>query len=87
MPREQLVDAARALAARCAAIPRTTLAENKRCIALAGAPHGGGYAAEIAATRRLYEKPETRRRVSAFLDESERSDERDKGASNRKDCS
>jgi hypothetical protein len=35
----------------------------------------------------LYENPETRRRVSAFLDKSERSDERDKGASNRKDCS
>ncbi len=26
--------------------------------------------AEIAATRRLYENPETRRRVSAFLDKS-----------------
>jgi len=63
-----LQDAARAVAARSAAIPRCTLAENKRCIALASAPHGDGFAAEIAATRRLYENPETRRRVAAFLD-------------------
>jgi hypothetical protein len=56
------------VAARSAAIPRSTLAENKRCIALASAPHGDGFAAEIAATRRLYENPETRRRVAAFLD-------------------
>jgi len=68
VPRAQLADAARALAQRCAANPRTTLAENKRCIALASAAHGDGYAAEIAATRRLYENPETRRRVAAFLD-------------------
>jgi enoyl-CoA hydratase/carnithine racemase len=68
VPRAELPGAAQALAERCAAIPRTTLAENKRCIALASAPHGDGYAAEIAATRRLYENPETRRRVAAFLD-------------------
>jgi enoyl-CoA hydratase len=70
VPRERLADAARELAQRCAAIPRLALAENKRCIALAGAPRGEGYAAEIAATRRLYENAETRRRVSAFLDKS-----------------
>jgi hypothetical protein len=70
VPRAQLAEAAAALAARSAAIPRTTLAENKRCIALAGAAHGDGFAAEIAATRRLYENPETRRRVAAFLDKT-----------------
>ncbi len=68
VPRAQLGDAARALAQRCARIPRVALAENKRCIALASAPHGDGFAAEIAATRRLYEHPETRRLVSAFFD-------------------
>jgi enoyl-CoA hydratase/carnithine racemase len=68
VPRTELADFARALAARSAAIPRATLAENKRCITLASAPHGDGFGAEIAATRRLYENPETRRRVSAFLD-------------------
>ena len=31
---------------------------------------GTPYAAEIAATRRLYENPETRRRVAAFLDKA-----------------
>jgi enoyl-CoA hydratase/carnithine racemase len=70
VPRARLAEAAAALARRCAAIPRGTLAENKRCITLAGAAHGDGFAAEIAATRRLYENPETRRRVSAFLDRS-----------------
>jgi enoyl-CoA hydratase/carnithine racemase len=70
--RAELAEAAAALARRAAAIPRTTLAENKRCIALASAAHGDGFAAEIAATRRLYENPETRRRVAAFLDKSER---------------
>jgi enoyl-CoA hydratase len=70
VPRAQLPAAAQSLAERCAGIPRSTLAENKRCIALAGAAHGDGYAAEIAATRRLYEHPETRRRVSAFLDKN-----------------
>jgi len=68
VPADQLVDSARALAQRCAAMPRLALSENKRCIALASAPHGDGFAAEIAATRRLYEYPETRRRVSTFLD-------------------
>jgi enoyl-CoA hydratase/carnithine racemase len=70
VPRAQLAEAAAALAQRSAAIPRTTLGENKRCIALAGAAHGDGFAAEIAATRRLYENPETRRRVAAFLDKT-----------------
>jgi enoyl-CoA hydratase len=68
VPGAQLADATRTLAQRCAAIPRAALAENKRCIALASAAHGDGFAAEIAATRRLYEHPETRRRVSNFLD-------------------
>jgi enoyl-CoA hydratase len=68
VPRAQLVEAARALAQRAAGIPRTTLAANKHCIALAVAQHSDGFAAEIAATRRLYEDPETRRRVEAFLD-------------------
>ncbi|MBE7417928.1 MAG: enoyl-CoA hydratase/isomerase family protein [Ideonella sp.] len=80
VPREQLAEAARALAARAATVPRSALAENKRCIELACAAHGDGYAAEIAATRRLYEHPETKRRVSAFLDKSV-----ERGAANPKE--
>lgn len=68
VPRAALQSAAQALAERAAQVPRYTLAENKRCIALAAAAPGEGYAAEIAATRRLYQNPETRRRVTAFLD-------------------
>jgi enoyl-CoA hydratase len=70
VPRAGLAAAAQALAERAATVPRHTMAENKRCIALAMAVQGDGYAAEIAATRRLYEHPETRRRVSAFIDRS-----------------
>ncbi len=70
VPRAELGAAAAALARRSAAIPRTTLAENKRCITLADASQGDGFAAEIAATRRLYDNPETRRRVAAFLDKA-----------------
>jgi enoyl-CoA hydratase/carnithine racemase len=68
VPRDELPAAAQALAERAAGLPRAALAENKRCIALAAAAQGDGYAAEIAATRRLYENPETRRRVAAFLE-------------------
>ncbi|MCX7891968.1 MAG: enoyl-CoA hydratase/isomerase family protein [Burkholderiales bacterium] len=65
VPRAELAETARGLAQRLAGIPRAALAENKRCIAAASGD--GGYAAEIAATRRLYENSETRRRVAAFL--------------------
>ncbi len=67
VPRAALPAAAQALAERAARLPRSALAENKRCIALAAGLAGDGFAAEIAATRRLYEHPETRRRVAAFL--------------------
>jgi enoyl-CoA hydratase/carnithine racemase len=69
VPLAALPAAAHALAERAARVPRSALAENKRCIALASLGQGEGYAAEIAATRRLYEDPETRRRVAAFLDQ------------------
>jgi enoyl-CoA hydratase/carnithine racemase len=70
VPRDRLAATASELAQRVAEIPRAALAENKQCIALAGPAGDDGFAAEIAATRRLYEHPETRRRVSAFLDKS-----------------
>ena len=70
VPRADLAAAARAVAARSAALPRHALAANKRCVALAGEPGDAGFAEEVAATRLLYEHPETRRRVAAFLDRS-----------------
>ena len=78
VPRARLADEARALACRYGAMPRLAFAENKRCIALAGVPGDVGFGAEIDATRRLYQNPETKRRVSAFLD---------KGAANPKEKS
>ncbi len=66
-PRAQLAQAAREVAARFAALPRAALAEAKHCIAAQGDPARDGFAEELAATRRLYDDPETRRRVAEFL--------------------
>ena len=66
-PREQLPAWTHALAARLAAMPRAALAASKRCIAAQADPMRDGYADEITETRTLYDHPETRRRVEAFL--------------------
>ena len=66
-PRDQLTAFASEIAARYAAMPKAALAANKRCIAAATDPEGNGYAAEISETRLLYDHPETRSKVSAFL--------------------
>jgi hypothetical protein len=55
------------LAAKIAVLPKAAVAEAKRCIAAQGDPTQDGFAEELAATRRLYQHPETRRRVSEFL--------------------
>lgn len=72
LPRASLPAAARALAARLAGLPRHALAENKHCIELAAAAGDAGFAAEVEGTRRLYQDPQTRRLVGAFLDKSPR---------------
>ena len=69
-PRAGLAETARDLAARFAALPRAALAEAKRCIAAQSDPARDGFAEELAASRRLYQHPETRRRVSEFLNRS-----------------
>ncbi len=69
-PRAQLADWTRELACRLAGMPKAALTEDKRCLADAGEPSRDGYAAELVATRILYDHPETRRRVAAFLDRS-----------------
>ena len=63
----ELADWSAALAARLASAPRSALAANKRCVALAEGGFDAGFAAEIDATRALYADPQTRARVSAFL--------------------
>lgn len=72
LPHAELPAAAATLAARLAGLPRHALAENKHCIELAAAQGDAGYAAELEGTRRLYQDPDTRRLVSAFLDKSTR---------------
>ena len=66
-PADDLAGWTAALAARLATCPRAALAANKRCVALAEGGFAAGYAEEIASTRALYADPQTRERVSAFL--------------------
>jgi enoyl-CoA hydratase/carnithine racemase len=66
-PPAELASWTRELAQRLAATPIAALTANKRCIAAAGDATRDGFAEEIAETRKLYEHPETRRKVSAFL--------------------
>ena len=68
--REDLAGWSRELAARVAGMPKAALVASKRCIAAERDPTGDGFAAEIAATRELYDDPETRRKVSEFLTKS-----------------
>jgi enoyl-CoA hydratase/carnithine racemase len=69
-PREQVAGWCRELAARVAGMPKAALGAGKRCMAAARDPGCDGFAAEIAATRDLYDDPETRRKVSEFLTKS-----------------
>jgi len=69
-PQSQLAEWTRELSARLAKAPRPALAASKRCLAAAGDPTRDGYAEEVAATRKLYQHPETRHRVSEFLERS-----------------
>jgi enoyl-CoA hydratase len=66
-PREQLAGWTRELVVRIAGMSGAALAACKRCINAAGEPSRDGYAEEIAATRSLYEQPETRTKVSELL--------------------
>lgn len=70
-PREKLAHTARELAIEYAGIPRAALAANKRCLGAVNDPTFDGFAEEIVGTQRLYEHPETRRRVSEFLKRNE----------------
>ena len=67
VPHAQLAYFAAQIAQRYAAMPKAALAANKRCIAAATDPERDGYADEIVETRRLYDHPDTRARVSDFL--------------------
>lgn len=66
-PRHELNEWTAALVARFAAIPRSAIVANKRCIAAAADAGPEGFERELSLTRSLYDHPETRRRVSEFL--------------------
>lgn len=63
-----LAGEAAAIARRIAANPPAALAACKRCMALAASPGNAGFAAELAESKTLYNHPETRALVAAFLD-------------------
>ncbi|MBZ0149213.1 MAG: enoyl-CoA hydratase/isomerase family protein, partial [Pseudorhodoplanes sp.] len=69
-PRALLPDQARELAGQYANIPRATLTEIKTCLASADDRGRDGYETEINGTRRLYDNPESRRRVAEFLNKT-----------------
>jgi enoyl-CoA hydratase/carnithine racemase len=69
-PRQQLASWTSELAARIAGMPKAALAANKHCIHAEGDPTRDGFAEEISATRHLYDHPETREKVSEFLNKS-----------------
>lgn len=60
------------LVTRFAAMPRAALVACKGCIAAAADPNRDGFGKEFVATRTFYDHPETRRRVSDFLDHNAR---------------
>ncbi len=66
-PPNLLAEFTAALAQRYAAMPRAALAASKRCISAATDRTGDGYQREIDETRLLYDNPETRSKVTAFL--------------------
>jgi enoyl-CoA hydratase len=65
--RAELPEAAERIADRLASLSGDSIAEAKRLIAQAATPGDAGFAAERAATHRLLDCTETRRRVDAFL--------------------
>ena len=67
LPGDAVAAFAQQLALRLSAMPKEALAANKRCIAAQTDPARDGYADELAETRALYEHPETRQKVTAFL--------------------
>jgi enoyl-CoA hydratase len=68
--RAELAERALSLAARYAELPRAALVAAKRCIAAEGHATRNGFVEEIASTRALYADPESRRRVTDFLNRS-----------------
>ncbi len=70
LPRAELSGFTDALVQRLSELPRAALAAAKSCIAAASDPNRDGFEEELAATRQLLQsEPETRSRVSAFLNQ------------------
>jgi len=67
-PSAEIEAVARALAGRIAELPAATLAACKRCIDTALDAGADGYEAELAGSASLLAEPETRRRVTSFLE-------------------
>jgi enoyl-CoA hydratase len=66
-PRAELSQRAAEIVRGIASLPAAALAASKACIAAAGHKDRSGYTDELEFTRRLFNNPETRKRVDAFL--------------------
>ncbi len=73
VPRAALAQRAGEIAAATAALAPAALAASKSCIAAAGDSRRNGFREELEATRQMMQHPETRQRVSAFLNKPARS--------------
>lgn len=69
-PKAELPAACAAFAQKLGGFVPAALAQAKRCIAMSAVPGDHGFEEELAATRRLQDHPESRARVSAFLEKS-----------------
>jgi enoyl-CoA hydratase len=67
VPREQLQARVKELLDGFADTPARALAECKRCLMDYESTERNGFESELSSTKRLYEDPETRERVAAFL--------------------
>jgi enoyl-CoA hydratase/carnithine racemase len=66
-PRVELAERTATIVRAISALPAAALAASKACIAAAGLKDRGGYTDELEFTRQLFNNPETKQRVQAFL--------------------
>lgn len=72
VPRAALPERAAQIAANVAALAPAALAASKSCVAAAGDTRRNGFREELEATRQMMQDPETRKRVSLFLNKQSR---------------
>ena len=70
VPRDRLEFCAKEITSRIAQLSPAALALSKSCIAAAADTERNGFAEELEATRTMFNEPDTRQRISQFLNKS-----------------